>query len=205
MSSLKVIGYRYPPSQTLLKFPLAPIYELVILCRFPYSTLQQRLRSPSLQVILKQLYVLSHGFLLSMYKSFYANVDLYQRSVYGQWSTSLHNLLPLSKRNHKPFFVFLDVSICCMLDLVDPHGRHYKLPFRSRNHILDIIPHDQLVLFDHSIIPFLLGYFFVIRRIYINDVTKQCHITRVYLRPLTFIGSLVILFSLGHIMIPIFF
>ena len=128
---------------------------------------------------------------------------------------SCHSLIPLSERNHEPCFVSLDVAIYCILDLIDPHGRHYGLPFRSQNRILDIIPHDQLV-------PFLLGYFFIAGRICINDVTQQCHITRVYPRPLTFVGSPIILFfilnclscpiwssllevdlslSLGHIMI----
>ena len=107
---------------------------------------------------------------------------------------SCHDLLPLSERNHEPFFVFLDVSICCMLNLVYPHGRHYGLPFRSQNRILDTIPLDQMVLFDHSLLPFLLGYFFIAGRICINYVSQQCHITGVFFRPLTFFGSLVILF-----------
>ena len=119
---------------------------------------------------------------------------IYWRSVSGQWSMPCHSVLPLSERNHEPWFVSLDIAIYCILDLVDPHGRHYGIPFRSRNHILDIIPYDQLELFDHSLLPFLLGYLFIVGRIYINDVTQQCPITRVYLRPLTFIGSLIILF-----------
>ena len=119
---------------------------------------------------------------------------LYWRSVSGQWSMSCHSLLPLSERNHEPCFVSLDVSICCILDLVDPHGRHYILSFRSWNRILDIIPHDQMILFDHILLPFILGYFFIDGRICINDVTQECHITRVYLRPLTFVGSPIIIF-----------
>ena len=38
------------------------------------------------------------------------------------------------------------------LDLYTCSGRYYELPFRSRNHIVDIIPHDQLLLFDHSLV-----------------------------------------------------
>ena len=34
------------------------------------------------------------------------------------------------------------------------------------------------------LLPFPIGYFFIARRICINDVTQQCHITRVYTRPL---------------------
>ena len=87
-----------------------------------------------------------------------------------------------------------DATIYCMLDLVDPYGRHYGLPFRSRHRILDIIPLDQLVLFDHSLLPFLLVYFFMDGRICINDVTQQCHVTRVCMRPLSLFGSIIILF-----------
>ena len=39
MSSLKVTRYQDPPYRTLLKVPLAPIYELLVLCRCPSSTL----------------------------------------------------------------------------------------------------------------------------------------------------------------------
>ena len=80
-----------------------------------------------------------------------------------------------------------------MLDLVYPYGRHYGLHFRSRYHILDII-HLELVLFDHSIRPFLLGYFFIAGRLCINDVAQWCHITRVSLKPLSFFECIVILF-----------
>ena len=80
-----------------------------------------------------------------------------------------------------------------MLDLVDPYGIHYRLPFRSRHCILNIIL-LELVLFDHSLLPFLLVYFFIAGRLCINDVAQQCHITRVCLRPLSFVRSIVILF-----------
>ena len=77
--------------------------------------------------------------------------------------------------------------------MLDLYGRHYILHFRSRHHILDIII-LELVLFDHSLLPFLLGYFFIAGRLCINDVAQQCYITRVCLRPLAFFGSLIILF-----------
>ena len=116
------------------------------------------------------------------------------RSVCGQWSRSCHSLLPLSERNREPCFVSLDAAIQRILDLVDPHGRHYELPFGSQNRIIDIILLDQLVFSDHSLLPFILVHFFINRRICINDVTQQCHITGVCLRPLTFFGSSIILF-----------
>ena len=112
----------------------------------------------------------------------------------GQWSVACHSLLPLSKRNDEPCFVSIDAAICYILDLVDPHGRHYGLPFRFWNHILEIIPSDQLALFDHSLLPFLLVYLCIPGRICINDVTQQCYITGVSLRNHTFFGSLIILF-----------
>ena len=56
----------------------------------------------------------------------------------------------LSEANHEP--------LLCTLVLVDPYGRYYVLPFMSRNHIVYIIPHDQLLFFDHSILSFILSY-----------------------------------------------
>ena len=53
-------------------------------------------------------------------------------------------------------------TLLCTLVLVDPYGRYYVLPFMCRNHILYIIPHDQLFFFDHSfshsILFFILSY-----------------------------------------------
>ena len=50
----------------------------------------------------------------------------------------------------------------CTLVLVDPYGGYYVLPFMSLNHITYIIPHDQLLFFDHSffhsILFFILSY-----------------------------------------------
>ena len=56
----------------------------------------------------------------------------------------------LSEANHEP--------LLCTLVLVDPYGRYYILPFMSRNYIVHIIPHDQLLFFDHSILFFILSY-----------------------------------------------
>ena len=94
---------------------------------------------------------------------------------------------------YKYFLVSHDDVIYCMSDIVDPYGIHYGLPFRSRHYILDIIL-LELVLFDHRLLPFLLGYFFITGRFYINDVAQQSHITGVCMRPLAFFGSLIILF-----------
>ena len=68
---------------------------------------------------------------------------------------------------------FLDASICCMLDLVDPFGGHQKLPLRSWNNIPHIILHDGLILLHHGISPNLL----VSNLLIINDVTHKGHVT----------------------------
>ena len=53
-------------------------------------------------------------------------------------------------------------TLLCTLVLVDPYGGYYVLPFMSWNHIVYIIPHDQLLFFDHSffhsILFFILSY-----------------------------------------------
>ena len=46
----------------------------------------------------------------------------------------------------------------------------------------------------HSLLPFILGYFFIAGRLCINDVAQKCHITRVCLRPVSLFRSIVILF-----------
>ena len=74
-----------------------------------------------------------------------------------------------------------------MFDIVDPYGRYYGLPFRSRYRILDIILLELVS-------SFLLGYFFIAGRLCINDVAQQCHITTLCLRPLSFFESIIILF-----------
>ena len=90
--------------------------------------------------------------------------------------------------SHYEFFlVSHNVSIYYMIDLVDPYGRHFGLPFRSWHRILVIII-LELVLLDHSLLPFVLVYFFIAGRLCTNDVAQQC------LRPLSFFGSIIIVF-----------
>ena len=38
-----------------------------------------------------------------------------------------------------------------------------------------------------ALLPFLLGYFFIVGRFYINDITQQCHIIALCLRPLLYL------------------
>ena len=76
---------------------------------------------------------------MHMWLSYWYALILIWRSVFGQWSMYRHHILPLFERIHEPCFVFLDVGIFCMLDLVDPHGRNNGIPFRSWNCILDIM------------------------------------------------------------------
>ena len=78
---------------------------------------------------------------------------------------------------------FVDASICCMLDRVDPFGGHHKLPLRSRNNMPHIILHDGLILLHHGISPNLLvSGLLITRRLIINDVTHQGNVTPEYMR-----------------------
>ena len=64
-----------------------------------------------------------------------------------------------------------------MIDLVDPLGSHIRLPFWSRDHVLDIILQDQLTFLDHGILPFFLFCrFFIAGRFLVNDVAQQGYI-----------------------------
>ena len=142
------------------------------------------------------MYVLSHGCLLSSYKAFF-NLYTWIRLACVLTSSGckclfvVYAFFPWEASCYESCLVSHDDSIYYMLDHVDPYGRHYRLPFKSRHHILDII---LLVLFDHCLLPFLLVYFFIAGRLCINDVSQQCHITRVSLRPLYFFESIAILF-----------
>ena len=75
-------------------------------------------------------------------------LDIYLSIEYGM-SQSI-----LSEANHEP--------LLCTLVLVDPYGRYYVLPFMSQNHIVYIIPHDEVLFFDnkffHRIIFLILSY-----------------------------------------------
>ena len=88
---------------------------------------------------------------------------LYHTCTYGSIGSVPHNwykcrlivysLFLLEASCYKYCLVFLDVSISYILDLVDPYGRHYGLPFKYLYCILDIIL-LELVLF--SLYGFLL-------------------------------------------------
>ena len=67
--------------------------------------------------------------------------------------------------------ICINIAIWCILDLIDPYGRHYRLSFRSWNRILDIILHDKLLLFHHSLLPFLPSCFFTSWK----DLYQWCH------------------------------
>ena len=73
---------------------------------------------------------------------------------------------------------FIDASISCMLDLLDPFGGHHKLPLRSHNNIPHIILNDGLILLHHGISRNLLvSDILITGRLIINDVTHQGHVT----------------------------
>ena len=137
------------------------------------------------------MYVLSHGFLLSSYKAFFNfHTWVFFSCVLTPTGCKclfiVYDFFLWESSCYKYFLVFHDVTIYCMLDILYPYGRHYGIP-------LDIIL-LELVLIDHSLLPFLLVYFFIGGRLCINDVAQQCHITRVCLRPLALFRSLSILF-----------
>jgi len=56
--------------------------------------------------------------------------------------------------SHKPGFVFLYTSICCMLDLINLLWGDHNFVFRSWNHVPYIILHNRMVLFSHGFHPF---------------------------------------------------
>ena len=90
------------------------------------------------------MYELSHGCLLSSYKTFF---NLYTWVCMSCVLTSsgckflfvVYAFFSWEASCYESCLVSHDVSIYCMLDLVDPYGRYYGLPFRSRCCILDII------------------------------------------------------------------
>ena len=140
------------------------------------------------------MYVLSHGCLLSSYKALF---NLHTWVFLSCVLTSngckclfiVYAFFLWESSCYKSCLVSHDDAIYCMLDLVDPCGRHYRLPFSSS------MPHPK----HHSswtgtLLPFLLSYFFIDGRLCINDVAQQFHITGVSLRPLSLFESIIILF-----------
>ena len=90
------------------------------------------------------MYVLSHGCLLSSYKVFFHLHTWFCLSCV--WTPTsckclfiVYAFFSWESSCYESFLVSYYVVIYCMLDLVDPYGRHYRLPFRSRYCILDII------------------------------------------------------------------
>ena len=123
------------------------------------------------------MYVLSHGFLLSLYKAFF------------NLNTWVCLSCVLTSTGCKCIFIVYAFFLCeascykyylvtyCMLDIADP----------LRTSLQVSISHPRY----HSswigiLLPFILGYFFIAGRLCINDVSQQCHITGVSLRPLLF-------------------
>ena len=104
--------------------------------------------------------------------SFYGYKCLFLVYAFFLWEASCY----------EPCLVFLDVSICIMLDLVDPLWSHDRLLLWPCNSLLDIILHDRLIFLDHCILPlFILCSLFIGGSLFINDVTQQGHIAIVSL------------------------
>ena len=132
------------------------------------------------------MYVLFQGCLLSSYKAFF-NLHtwvclscvstpsgckcLFVVYAFFLWEASCYKSFPVS----------LDVSIYCMMYL------------RTSLQVSILIPRHHSS-WTSTLLPFLLGYFFIAGRFCINDVTQRCHITTLCLRPLSFFESIIILF-----------
>ena len=76
---------------------------------------------------------------------------------------------------HESCLVSHDVSIYCMMEL------------RTSLQVLILHPRHHS---SWTGLPFLLGYFFISERLYINDVSQQCHITTLCLRFLFYLKVL---------------
>ena len=58
--------------------------------------------------------------------------------------------------HHRSGLVFLYVSICSILGLIQPPGSHNWLPLRPRHHLSHIIAHDGVLLLLHGLSPNML-------------------------------------------------
>ena len=108
------------------------------------------------------MYVLSHGYLLSSYKVFLTSGGckcLFEVYAFFPWEASCYEycMLDLCRSISKRLWTSLQVSML--------HPRHHSS-------------------WTSTLLPFLLGYFFIAGRLCINDVTQQCHITTLCLRPI---------------------
>ena len=102
---------------------------------------------------------------------------------------------------HSLFLLFMRILVLRILPSIPRY--FHLLHARSCISIWKTLWTSLQVLILHSrhhsswtgiLLPFLLGYFFIAGRLYINDVAQQCHITRVSLRSLSFFESIVIFF-----------
>ena len=90
----------------------------------------------------------------------------------------INSLFLRESSRYKPFLVFLNTSINCMLYIVYPLGRYHTLSFGFGNYIPNIILHYWLVFFRHCFYPFFLLYsFFITGRFLIYKITYQIYIT----------------------------
>ena len=143
----RITGYQDPLSWTFQKFISHPSVSLS-----SYINLVAKV-----QIFIKLLmYVLSHGYLLKSYKVFFHLHPWFFLSCVSTPTGCkclfiVYALFSWEASCYESCLVSHDVSIYFMLDLVDPYGRHYGLPFRSRYYILDIILLEPVLSF-----PFFL-------------------------------------------------
>ena len=116
------------------------------------------------------MHVLSHGFLLSLYNAFFNLHKIFFLSCVSTPSDCkcifvVYAFFLWEASSYESCLVSHDVAIYCMMELANTVSRHHSS-------------------WTGTLLPFLIGYFSIAGRICINDVTQQCHITWVCLRPL---------------------
>ena len=132
--------------------------------------------------------VLSHGFLLSSYKAFF-NLHTWVFLSFVLTSSGCKCLFVVYS-----FFpwIFPFIPRCFHLLHVGSCRSIWKT---LRSSLQVSIPHPiHYSSWTGTLLPFLLRYFFIAGRFYINDVAQQCHMTTLCLRTLSLFESISILF-----------
>ena len=122
------------------------------------------------------MYVLSHRCLLNSYKAFfYLHTWFFLSCVSTPTGCKclfvVYALFSWEASCYESFLVSHDVSI------------YYMMELRTSLQVSILYPRHHSS-WTGTLLPFLIGYFFIAGRLYIIDVTQHCHITRVCLRPL---------------------
>ena len=104
---------------------------------------------------------------------------------------SLRSLCLLSVRSLM-LRIFPCIPLCFHLQHVGSCRSIWKIIWTSLH--LSMLHSRHHSSWTGSLLPFLLGHFFIAGRFCINDVTQQCHIYALYLRPPSFFEIIGVLF-----------